>query len=243
MKQKERLDLFLVEQGLFESQQKAAAHILAGNVLVNETPLFKAGTLIAKDSVIRVKAKLPYVGRGALKLLHALSFFQIDVKGKTAIDVGSSTGGFTEALLEQGVKLVYALDVGTNQLDWKLRSDTRVIVMENTNARFIDSITFDPKPEIAAVDVSFISLTKILSPLTKIMRQNFQIITLIKPQFELEKSKIGPKGLVKEEFRLEAVNQVIDFARSIGLKSSEVVPSPISGAKSGNTEFLVVFTA
>lgn len=242
MLEKQRLDLLLVELGLAESQQKALAEIMAGNVLVNDEPVVKAGFQVRTDASIRLKEKFPYVSRGALKLLHALDYFHADVKGKVAVDIGASTGGFTQVLLERGAVKVYAVDSGTNQLDWKLRGDARVVPMENSSARFIDQLIFDPRPEVAVMDVSFISITKILRPLTQILVPGFQIITLIKPQFELEKAKVGDRGLVAPEFRDEAVQTVLNYAISIGLKHSEVIESPITGAKSGNVEYLVQFT-
>lgn len=238
---KERLDVILVKKGLFDSREKAQREILAGNVLVNENIITKAGTLISEDVSIRIKEKFPYVSRGALKLKHAIEYFQLDVKEKVAIDVGASTGGFTEVLLEKGARLVYAVDCGTNQLDWKLRTNPKVISMENTNARFLTKELFSEEIEIGVVDVSFISLTKILLPLKNILKEGFWIVALIKPQFELERDKISKGGIVKEEFRSEAIEKVLSYADSIGLNSSEVIESPITGYKSNNVEYLVCF--
>lgn len=238
---KKRLDVLITERELASSRQKAQAEIMAGNVLVNETPVTKPGVQVDESAVIRLKDRFPYVSRGALKLIHALDHFHVPVTGRTAIDIGSSTGGFTEVLLERGASGIYAVDSGTNQLDWKLRSDPRVTVMENTNARFIDKVPFDPSPDLAVMDVSFISVTKILPALVRILKSPFHIVVLIKPQFELEKKKIGNKGLVKEEYRQEAVDSVLNFAVSIGLRTGEVIPSPIAGAKSGNVEYLTLF--
>jgi 23S rRNA (cytidine1920-2'-O)/16S rRNA (cytidine1409-2'-O)-methyltransferase len=236
---KERIDVLLVRKGLVETRQRGQSEILAGNVFVDDTPVEKSGAMVNPDADIRLKEKFPYVSRGALKLIHALDYFQCDVSGKAAIDVGSSTGGFTQVLLERGARLIYAVDSGTNQLDWKLRTDPRVHVMEKTNARYLKPGLFDPLPEIAVMDVSFISITKILEPLAQVLRDGFFIIALIKPQFELSPSKIGAKGLVKEEYHSEAISKVIEYAQSIGLAASTVIPSPITGAKSGNIEFLV----
>jgi 23S rRNA (cytidine1920-2'-O)/16S rRNA (cytidine1409-2'-O)-methyltransferase len=241
MIKKERLDIRLLELELAESRQKAQAEIMAGNVLVDEAVITKPGTQVKPDSQIRLRDKFPYVGRGAIKLIKALKEFQIEVNGKICIDIGSSTGGFTEVLLERGASMVYAVDSGTNQLAWKLRTDPRVKVMENTNARYIDQIPFDSPPELATIDVSFISLTKILGPLSRILKEGFQIITLIKPQFELSPEDIGERGLVHEKFHRQAIDHVLEYAVSIGLKNSRVIESPISGAKSGNKEFLTVF--
>lgn len=242
MKERKRIDLLLVERGLFESRQRAQSEIIAGNVLVEETAVIKPGFLIDINAPVRIKEKFPYVSRGALKLLHALDTFNVEIKDKTVIDIGSSTGGFTQVLLERGAALVYAVDVGTNQLDWKIRNESRVVVMEKTNARDIGKLSFTPPPEIAVADVSFISLTKILIPIIKILNDDYKIITLIKPQFELDSSKIGSRGLAKKEFRKEAVESVLNFARSVGLDSNGLVESPITGAKSGNIEYLAFFT-
>lgn len=235
---KKRLDVLLTERGLFESRQKAQSEILAGNVLVNEEVITKCGYAVADQATIRVKEKFPYVSRGALKLIHALDSFDVDPQGKIAVDVGSSTGGFSEVLLERGAVQVYAVDVGTNQLAWKLRNDPRVSVMEKTNARAIDEIRFDPPPQIATMDVSFISVTRILEPLLRIMTPQCVIVVLIKPQFELEPEMISDGGFVPEKYRAIAVERVIRFACDLGLEISEVIESPIAGAKSGNVEFL-----
>lgn len=231
----------MTERGLAPSRQKAQGEIMAGNVLVNDSPASKPGMPVDPSADIRLKDRFPYVSRGALKLIHALDHYKIPVMGRTCVDVGSSTGGFTEVLLERGAVRVYAVDSGTNQLDWKLRSDARVTVLENTNARFIDKLAFDPVPDLAVMDVSFISVTKILPALVKILKKPFEIVVLIKPQFELDKGKIGKKGLVKEEFREEAARSVVAFAKSIGLRADETISSPITGSKSGNVEFLTRF--
>ncbi len=236
-----RLDVALVERGLFDSREKARAAILAGEVLVDETVVSKCGAPVKDGAVIRVKNKSPYVGRGAYKLIKALDEFGVDVSGRVALDVGASTGGFTQVLLERGASLVYAVDVGTNQLDWKLRSDPRVRSMERTNARELDPSVFDPKPSVAAVDVSFISVTRILESVLSVLEEGFVVIVLIKPQFELEASMISEGGFVKEHLRGQAVERVVSFARSLGLEASPVVESPITGAKSGNVEFLTAF--
>ena len=242
MADKQRLDVLLVNLGLVDTRKQALAEIMAGNVIVNDGPSAKAGQLISSDAVIRIKDKFPYVSRGALKLIHAIHCFQVDLKERVALDIGASTGGFTNVLLENDVRMVYAVDVGTNQLDWKLRNDPRVIVRENTNARFLVKKDFQPAPTIAVMDVSFISLTKVLEPVSLILEGKKEIIALIKPQFELERDKIGDKGLVPEEFRSLAIDRVLDYSKSIGLIHSEVVESPIPGAKSGNIEYLVLFT-
>ncbi len=238
---KERLDLLLVSRGFCETRQKAKALILAGEVAVNGSVVTKSGMSLPADSEITVKKKFPYVGRGALKLISALDYFKIDPDKKIAIDIGSSTGGFTQVLLERGAMLVYAVDSGTNQLDWRIRNDPRVVVMENTNARNITPDMFGEKPEIGVIDVSFISITKILPALQAVMTGDYSIIALIKPQFELEKKKIGKRGLAGEKFREEAVKRVLDFAKGLGLEAGEAIESPIRGLKSGNVEYLVRF--
>lgn len=238
---KKRIDVLLVEMQLVDSRQKAQAEIIAGNVLVDTTPITKPGTQVSIHSDIRLKQKSPYVSRGALKLIHAINYFHIRCDGLVAIDVGSSTGGFTEILLKNNAVLVYAVDSGTNQLDWKLRNDRHVVVMENTNARYIDQTNFDPQPQIATIDVSFISLTRILLPLKNILPTNAPIIALIKPQFELDKKHISKGGFVKPEHRQKAIKRILEYATSIGLEASEVIESPIVGAKSKNVEFLSVF--
>lgn len=239
---KKRLDALLTERNLAPSPEKARAEILAGNVLVNDEPAVKAGMTYDESAVIRLREKFPYVSRGALKLIGALDHYRIDVRGLTAVDVGSSTGGFTDVLLERGAAKVYCVDSGTNQLDWKLRSDPRVVVMENTNARELKPEDFDPRPELAVIDVSFVSATRVLQPVANILKRPFQMVLLIKPQFELDKDKIGKKGLVKEIYREEAVGKVVDYSKSIGLMPGEVIESPITGSRSGNVEYLVLLT-
>jgi 23S rRNA (cytidine1920-2'-O)/16S rRNA (cytidine1409-2'-O)-methyltransferase len=239
---KERLDVLLVMKGLCESRQKARALVLAGDVLVNGGAVFKSGSLIPEDSEIKIKEKFQYVGRGALKLFRALDYYKIDPTGMIALDVGSSTGGFTQALLERGACLVYAVDCGTNQLDWRLRNDPRVRVMENTNARMLTREMFEPRPEIAVIDVSFISITKILKPVMDVLWGDYRIIVLIKPQFELERGKIGKRGLAAAGCRQEAVKRVLSYAGSIGLIQGDVIESPIVGLKSGNVEYFAMMS-
>ncbi|MFN3660556.1 MAG: TlyA family RNA methyltransferase, partial [Brevinematales bacterium] len=186
-----------------------------------------------------LKQSFPYVSRGALKLLHALDTFQLSPQGHITIDIGASTGGFTQVLLERGARLVYAIDSGTNQLDWKLRSDNRVICRENTNARYLSPKDFDPRPTFATVDVSFISLTKILPRLIDILIPPFTIICLIKPQFEFGPELVGEKGFVDPSHHPKAWEIVLKCAHELQLKSSQIIPSPITGQKSGNQEYLI----
>ncbi|NPV38731.1 RNA binding methyltransferase FtsJ like [Brevinematales bacterium NS] len=236
---KHRLDQFLVEQGIFPSRQKAQAAILAGEVLVNDQVITKAGHTVRENDHIRLKQSFPYVSRGALKLLHALDTFHLSPEGQVAIDIGSSTGGFTQVLLERGARLVYAIDSGTNQLDWKLRSDPRVICRENTNARYLRPEDFDPSPTFATIDVSFISLTKILPPLVTILAIPFTIVCLIKPQFEVGPELVGEKGFVDPSHHPKAWEIVLTCAHQLKLKTSQIIPSPITGQKSKNQEYLI----
>jgi 23S rRNA (cytidine1920-2'-O)/16S rRNA (cytidine1409-2'-O)-methyltransferase len=240
-KARERLDLLLVERGMCETVEIARAVILAGEISVNGEKAAKSGEPVPCDCVIEVKKRFPYVGRGALKLIEALDHFKIDPAGKTAIDIGASTGGFTQVLLERGASKVYAVDSGTNQLDWLLRRDPRVTVMENTNARYLTPEMFPEKPEIAVIDVSFISITKILKAVKDILTGDYVIIALVKPQFELEREYVGPGGVADPAFREQAVSKIIDFASGIGLEAEESIESPITGLKSGNVEYLAVF--
>ena len=238
-KNKKRLDILLVERGLCESRQKAQAEILSGHVFVNERNDRKAGTPVDVSSEIRLKTPFPYVSRGALKLLKALEVFEFDTDNKIIADIGSSTGGFTEVLIEKNARLVYAVDSGRAQLHWKLRQNPRVVVMEHTNARFLTVNDFKLRPEAAVMDVSFISTTLLLPVLCDILAPGFSIITLIKPQFELSPEFIGRKGLVAPIDRPRAIQKVLNTARRLGLKSSNVIESPITGARSGNVEYLV----
>jgi 23S rRNA (cytidine1920-2'-O)/16S rRNA (cytidine1409-2'-O)-methyltransferase len=242
MEMKERLDAYLVRAGLFGTRTKAQAAILAGEVLVNENPAAKAGQPIKESDMVRVRESSPWVGRGAFKLLAALDAFSIPCEGRTGIDVGASTGGFTQVLLSRGAVKVYAVDVGTNQLDWKLRSDPRVVCMENTHAKDLVPAMFHPAPDLCAMDVSFISVTKILPAVIPCLARPFDLVVLIKPQFELSPGLVGNGGLVAERDRPEAIARVLAAANSLGLAAAgEVIPSPIAGAKSGNVEYLAHF--
>ncbi|MCX7883263.1 MAG: TlyA family RNA methyltransferase [Brevinematales bacterium] len=241
MASRHRLDQFLVDKGFFPSRQKAQSAILAGDVLVNEKVITKAGFSIKEDDIIRVKEHFPYVSRGALKLIHALDSFGLSPQGQVAIDIGASTGGFTQVLLERGARLVYAVDSGTNQLDWKLRNDPRVICLENTNARYLRAEDFDPRPTFATVDVSFISLTKILPPLVSLLDAPFAIVCLIKPQFEVGPEHVGKKGFVDPQYHPYAWESVLSCGKTLTLRPTEIIPSPITGQKSKNQEYLIAF--
>ncbi len=241
-----RIDKKLVEMGLAPSRAKAQAFVMAGIVLVNEKRIDKASETVGESDVIRLKsdpAEAKYVGRGGLKMEAALEAFDIRVYGYVCLDVGSSTGGFTDCLLQNGAARVYAVDVGTNQLDWKLRSDERVTVMENVNARYLKPGDFPERFDLIVMDVSFISVTKIIKCLIPLLKTEGRIITLIKPQFEVGKGEVGKGGIVRdEEKRAEAVRNCIGFAENEGLKTLGVIDSPILGAE-GNKEFLVLFEA
>ncbi len=239
---KTRLDVLLVQRGEAQSRERAQALILAGSVLVNDVPVTKAGTLVAENSSIRLRGQdHPYVSRGALKLVSAIKEFQIETKGRMGLDIGASTGGFTQVLLENGVARVFALDVGHSQLDWKIRSDERVVVIERTNARYL---TFDVVGNICGLivmDVSFISVIKILPALLQFADERTDWIILVKPQFEVGREEIGKGGIVlSSDAREEALRRVIEEAERLGLECLGRAVSPITGTD-GNVEFLTHF--
>jgi 23S rRNA (cytidine1920-2'-O)/16S rRNA (cytidine1409-2'-O)-methyltransferase len=236
--ERQRLDQLLVERGLVESREKARALILAGQVLVNGQKSAKAGHAIATDSQVELLEKPRYVGRGGLKLEAALRQFAIAVAGKICLDVGSSTGGFTDCLLQQGAARVYAVDVGTGQLDWRLRNDPRVVVREQVNARYLGPDEVPEPVDLAVCDVSFISVTMILPALEKLLRQNAEMVILVKPQFELEKHQVGKGGIIRDSrLHREACQRIEQAVRQIGFRT-EIMLSPILGAE-GNQEFLL----
>jgi 23S rRNA (cytidine1920-2'-O)/16S rRNA (cytidine1409-2'-O)-methyltransferase len=237
---KERLDRLLMKHGLAESRERAQAMIIAGQVLVNGQKQDKAGTFVPEDAEIRILGdQLPYVGRGGLKLESALKEFNVSVAGKTAIDVGASTGGFTDCLLQQGARKVYAVDVGYGQLAWKLRQDQRVVVIERVNIRHIDPGLLPEPIDIAVIDVSFISLEKVVPAVVQFLRPDSEIIALIKPQFEVGKELVGKGGIVRDDgARNAAVARVKEFFLGSGLTVKGVIPSPITG-QDGNVEFLI----
>ena len=235
-----RLDRLLVERGLVESRERGHALILAGQVLVNGQKQDKAGALVPADAVLRILGEvLPYVSRGGLKLEGALKEFNISVDGKTALDVGASTGGFTDCLLQHGTKKVYAVDVGYGQLAWKLRQDPRVITIERVNIRDIASSLVPELIDIAVIDVSFISLEKVVFSILKFFKPGAELVALIKPQFEVGREQVGKGGIVRDEVaRDTAVKRVENFIRGLGLEVKGVIPSPITG-QDGNVEFLI----
>jgi 23S rRNA (cytidine1920-2'-O)/16S rRNA (cytidine1409-2'-O)-methyltransferase len=240
-KSKERLDKLLVIRGLVETRAKAQALILAGQVFSDQQRLDKAGQLVAVDALLTIKETMPFVSRGGLKLAAALDQFQVDVTGKVCLDIGASTGGFTDCLLQRGAGRVVAIDVGHGQLDWKLRQDARVEVRENINARYLSPEDFSERFDLAVADVSFISLTKILPVVPPLLQPSALVITLIKPQFEVGREEVGRGGIVRDEAAQQrVVGEIMAFAASIGLFSRGVVDSPILGAD-GNREFLVCF--
>ncbi|MGH7800321.1 MAG: TlyA family RNA methyltransferase [Thermodesulfobacteriota bacterium] len=240
IKNKERIDLLLVKKGLAPTRTRARTLIMAGVVFVDSTRVDKAGTIVKEDVEILVKdSTLGYVSRGGIKLEAALKEFKIDVRDKIVLDIGASTGGFTDCLLKHGAKKVYAVDVGYGQLDWKLRQDPRVVVMERINARYLKPEDIGELVDISTIDISFISLTKVIPPVSKILKPNGILIALIKPQFEVGKGEVGKGGIVRDENKhREVINKIIPFLEGLNFKILGVIPSPILGAD-GNKEFLV----
>ena len=238
---KERLDKLLVERGLVETRAKAQSLILAGRVLVNDQRIDKAGHLIEAGATVRIKEGLPYVSRGGIKLAAALDHFSIDPSGKYCLDVGASTGGFTDCLLQRGAASIVALDVGYGQLDWRLRQDPRVEVREQINARYLSPEDFARQFDIVVSDVSFISLTKILPALVPLLNQTGILILLIKPQFEAGRGEVGKGGIVRNPVvQKRVVEEVVRFAGNEGLTCRGTTESPILGSD-GNREFLACF--
>lgn len=239
-KKKERLDVLLVKRGLAESREKAKAIIMTGNVFVKEQREDKAGSTFDEDVVIEVKgAPMKYVSRGGYKLEKAMELWQVPLADKVCMDVGSSTGGFTDCMLQNGALKVYAIDVGTNQLAWKLRQDERVISMEKTNIRYVTHEDVPDDIGFSSIDVAFISLTKVLVPVRNLLVSDGQVVCLIKPQFEAGKDKVGKKGVVRDKkVHLEVVRNVITYAIAIGFKVLNLSFSPIKGPE-GNIEYLL----
>lgn len=238
---KERLDVLLVERGLAETREKAKRTIMAGLVFSNENRLDKPGEKVNIDIPLRVKGKvLPYVSRGGLKLEKALKIFKLNVKDKILLDIGASTGGFTDCALQNGAKMSYALDVGYNQLAWKLRQDERVVVMERTNFRYVTPADLtEGMPNFASIDVSFISLKLILPVLKTLLVLNSDVVALVKPQFEAGREQVGKKGIVRDSKVHEHVlEMIIDFSLGLGYNVCDLSFSPITGGD-GNIEFLL----
>ncbi|WP_026519572.1 TlyA family RNA methyltransferase [Butyrivibrio sp. FCS006] len=241
-KDKERLDVLLVNRGLAPSREKAKALIMAGDVFVNGQREDKPGTTFeeAKITSLEVKgAQLPYVSRGGLKLEKAVKNFGFSLEGKVCMDIGASTGGFTDCMLQNGAAKVYSVDVGHGQLDWKLRSDDRVVCMEKTNFRYMVRDDIDDDLDFASCDVSFISLTKILLPARRLLKDGAEMVCLIKPQFEAGKEKVGKKGVVRDpEVHSEVVHRIFDFMGIAGFEVLHLDFSPIKGPE-GNIEYLI----
>lgn len=237
---KERLDVLLVKRNLAESREKAKALIMAGIVYVDGQKEDKAGTSFDESVGIEVRGHtLKYVSRGGLKLEKAMSHFGVELEGKVCMDVGSSTGGFTDCMLQNGAVLVYAVDVGHGQLAWKLRNDERVVCMEKTNIRYVTPEEIPDKIDFSSIDVSFISLTKVLGPVKCLLQENGQIVCLIKPQFEAGREKVGKKGVVRDKkVHQEVIEKVIGFSVSIGFEVLNLEFSPIKGPE-GNIEYLL----
>lgn len=237
---KERLDVMLVNRGLAASREKAKAVIMSGNVFVDGQREDKAGTMFDEKADIVVKGvALKYVSRGGLKLEKAMNSFGVKLEGKICMDVGSSTGGFTDCMLQNGAVRVYSIDVGHGQLDWKLRNDERVICMEKTNIRYVEPKDLNDKIDFSSIDVSFISLTKVLTPVKNLLTDDGQIVCLIKPQFEAGREKVGKKGVVRDKnVHREVISMVIDYAISIGFEVLNLEFSPIKGPE-GNIEYLL----
>lgn len=237
---KERLDILLVNRNLAASREKAKAIIMSGIVYVDGQKEDKAGSMFEDTVAIEVRGTtLKYVSRGGLKLEKAMTHFGVELTGKVCMDVGSSTGGFTDCMLQNGAVKVYAVDVGHGQLDWKLRNDGRVVCMEKTNIRYVTPNDIADKIQFSSIDVSFISLTKVLGPVKQLLTDDGQIVCLIKPQFEAGREKVGKKGVVREKStHLEVIEQVILFAVSQGFEILNLEFSPIKGPE-GNIEYLL----
>ena len=240
---KKRLDLILVEREFFETREKAKREIMAGNVIVNEQVVIKAGTMFKDNDElnIRVKDKSKYVSRGGLKLEKAIKAWDLDFSDKLVLDIGASTGGFTDCALQNGARRVYSVDVGKNQLDWKLRNDEKVVSLEEMHIKDLKEEDIENKKvDFIVIDVSFISLTKVIPYFKKFLAQSGKIVMLVKPQFEVGREKIGRNGVVEnEEYHNEAIKKIISFSKEEGYELIGVEDSPIKGAK-GNKEFLML---
>lgn len=237
---KERLDVLLVQRGLAPSREKAKAIIMSGIVFVDNEREDKAGTFFDEKVNIEVRGKtLKYVSRGGLKLEKAMEVFGVELKDKICMDVGASTGGFTDCMLQNGAVKVYSVDVGHGQLAWKLVQDERVVCMDRTNIRYVTPEDIDDVIEFASIDVSFISLTKVLLPVRNLMTDNGQIVCLIKPQFEAGRENVGKKGVVRDKkIHIDVIEKVIEYAKSIGFGIINLDFSPVKGPE-GNIEYLL----
>ena len=239
--EKERLDRLLVSQGLATSREVAARTILAGGVLVDGAVVDKPAKLVLSDAVIEIKQAAPFVSRSGEKLAAALDEFGLDPSGLIALDVGCSTGGFTDCLLQRGARRVYAIDVGYGLIDWRLRQDRRVVLLERTNVRYVDRSLIPDPIKLAVIDVSFISLILVLPVVVPLLDNDGSLVALVKPQFEVGKGQVGPGGIVRDDAQRSAVTKkVIDCAGQLGLSPIGVLDSPVKGRK-GNREILVGF--
>jgi len=236
---KERLDRLLLSREITDSREKAKALIMAGDILVDGIPVTKPGTMVDTSAAIELKGEIPFVSRGGMKLDAALNHFRIDIEGMIVMDVGSSTGGFTDCLLKRGAKKVYCIDVGYGQMAWPLRMDQRVILLERTNIRYLERERIPDTVDFATIDVSFISLKKVIPRVREFVSKGGEILALIKPQFEVGKGKVGKGGIIRDEdARQAAVRSVREYAEGIGLKTIGVFQSPIKGHK-GNIEYFL----
>lgn len=240
VKMKERLDVLLVKRNLVESREKAKAIIMSGNVFVEEQREDKAGSMFPDTVNIELKGvTAKYVSRGGFKLEKAIDHYGVNLEGKICMDVGSSTGGFTDCMLQNGAVKVYAVDVGTNQLVWKLRQDPRVVSMEKTNIRYLEPEQINDVIDFISIDVAFISLTKVLIPVRELLKDGGEVVCLIKPQFEAGREKVGKKGVVREQsVHIEVIEKIIAYAVSIGFRILNLDYSPIKGPE-GNIEYLL----
>lgn len=242
MGKRERLDLVLVQRELVSSREEGRRRILAAEVLVNDQLLTKASALVDQTAEVRLKAISPYVSRGGLKLEKALRQFQIDIENKVALDVGASTGGFTHCLISHGARRVYSVDCGYGQLDWKLRNDPRVVVLERRNIRYLEVSDLPSLADLATIDVSFISLRLVLPKVKTLLSGGGEIIALIKPQFEVGKGKVGKGGVVRSSAEhVRVIDEIKEAARGLGFTTQGVTESPLLGPK-GNKEFLIHLT-
>ena len=236
---KQRLDIFLTEKNFFDSRTRAQAMIMAGKILVNGQKIDKAGTLIPPDAQIKILGEeMPFVSRGGLKLQKALDAFGIDLRGMFAADVGASTGGFTDCMLQHGAKKVYAVDVGYGQLAWKLRSDVRVVNMERTNIRNVTKKDFYDEIDFVSIDVAFISLEKVLPVVFDVLKDSGEVVALIKPQFEAGRAHVGKKGVVRDKkIHAAVIEKILNFAAGVGFGVKGLDFSPVKGPE-GNIEYL-----
>ncbi|NFN87370.1 TlyA family RNA methyltransferase [Clostridium sporogenes] len=240
---KERLDLLLVQKGIFQSRERAKASIMAGEIFVDDNRVDKCGEKIKESSNIEFRGeKLPYVSRGGLKLEKSIKNFEIDLNEKVCLDIGASTGGFTDCMLQNGAKKVFSIDVGYGQFAWKLRVDPRVVCMERTNVRYVTSEDLGEKANFASIDVSFISLTLVIPVVKELLNEKGEIMALIKPQFEAGREKVGKKGVVRESStHKEVIDKIVEFVKKVDLNILNLDFSPIKGPE-GNIEYLIYMT-